>query len=454
MTTPTTTPAGTLLSADQVTKYYGEGARRSLVLQDINLHVRDGEIMAILGPSGSGKSSLLRILAGLSEPTAGTVRFRGASQRGINPHIAIVFQTFALFPWLNVYQNVEVGLLDSDLPEMQRRRRILAAIDLIGLDGFEDAYPKELSGGMRQRVGFARALVVQPEILFMDEPFSARDVLTAENLKKERLSLWRSQKIPTRSIVMVTHNIEEAVGMGDRLVVMGHNPGVVRVDMAGLPLAERGKESPEHVRLVDYLYDVITDPVGPVPPFRAETPPVRPAAPAMPYQVLPHVSVGQVTGLVERLHADGDRVDIYALGRELQMEVDDLLPLVQAIDMLGLGDIEAGDVYLTPAGVHFAEAGVLEEKEVFREQVRAQVQLIRSILTELVASPAGRVREETILKQLEDCFSADEAQRQLATAIDWGRYAELFAYDEQEGVFYQEAEGPDEGEAALTPRAI
>ena len=237
--------------------------------------------------------------------------------------------------------------------------------------------------------------------------------------------------------------------LGDRLVVMGHNPGVIRVDMAGLPVAERGKERLEHVRCVDYLYGVITNPTEHVAPFHPEAPAVRPGAvPPQPYQVLPHVPVGQVTGLVERLHAEGDRADIYALGRELQMEVDDLLPLVQAIDLLGMGDIEAGDVYLTPVGVAFAEAGVLEEKEVFQEQVRANVQLVRHILAALAASPSRRWRAELVLKELEGRFSPDEAERQLDTAIDWGRYAELFAYDDQERVFYQEAVSEEAARAA------
>jgi NitT/TauT family transport system ATP-binding protein len=428
-----------LLSAESVNKYYGDASKRILVLKEVNLDIREGEIIAILGPSGSGKSSLLRILAGLSAASEGTVRFQGAVQTGANPHVAIVFQTFALFPWLTVYQNVEVGLLNSDVPEIQRRRRILEAIDVIGLDGFEDAYPKELSGGMRQRVGFARALVVQPEILFMDEPFSALDVLTGENLKKELLSLWRSRKIPTKAIVMVTHNIEEAVVMGDRLVVMGANPGVVRVDMPGLPVEARGKMHPQHVRLVDYLYGVMTNPKEAIAPFGATEPVAQPAeTPARAYQSLPHVPVGQVTGLVERLHADGNREDIYALGRELQMEVDDLLPLVQAIDMLDLGNIEQGDVYLTAAGIHFAVAGVLEEKIVFREQAVAHVQLIQHILHLLDASGNGRARREAVLRELVSFFSEEEAERQLDTAIDWGRYAELFAYDDQEGTFYQE----------------
>lgn len=428
-----------LLQAEQITKYYGHGPKRVLVLKDVSLEIREGEIVSILGPSGSGKSTLLRLLAGLVEPSDGRVRFRGEAQWGPNPHIAIVFQTFALFPWLTVYQNVELGLLNSDVPETARRRRILEAIDLIGLDGFEDAYPKELSGGMRQRVGFARALVVQPEILFMDEPFSALDVLTAENLRNELLLLWRSRKIPTKAIVMVTHNIDEAVLMGDRIVVMGHNPGVVRVDMAGLPVEERGKERPEHVRLVDYIYSVITRPEEQVPSFHPEAPPARPAAvPERPFQVLPHVPVGQVTGLVERLHAEGDRADLYVLGRDLQMEVDDLLPLVQAIDMLGLGDIDAGDVYLTPMGVRFAEAGVLEKKEIFREQARGNLQLIQHLLKMLEEAPQGRLRYEEVLATLEGYFSPEEAERQLETATDWGRYAELFSYNEHEGVFEPE----------------
>ena len=435
--------AEVLLQADQITKQYGDERKRLVALKEVSLQVREGEVVAILGPSGSGKSTLLRILAGLVSPSRGTVQFHGQPQQGVNPHIAIVFQTFALFPWLTVYQNVELGLLTSDVPEIQRRRRILEAIDLIGLDGFEEAYPKELSGGMRQRVGFARALVVQPEVLFMDEPFSALDVLTAENLKKELLSLWRSRKIPTRAIVMVTHNIDEAVTMGDRIVVMGSNPGVVRVDIPGLPVEQRGKEKPEHGRLVDYIYGVITRPGEHVPPFHPTAPPARPAAvPERPFQVLPHVSVGAITGLVERLHTEGGRADLYLLGRELQMEVDDLLPLVQAIDMLGLGDVESGDVFLTPTGNRFAEADVLDEKEVFAAQARANVQLIQHILRRLAAAPQGRLRYEDALAELEECFSEDEAERQLDTATAWGRYGELFSYDETEGVFEREPELP------------
>jgi NitT/TauT family transport system ATP-binding protein len=433
----TITRHATLLSAKDIVKYYGDDDKRILVLHDVSISINEGEIIAILGPSGSGKSTLLRILAGLSTPSKGEVRFRGQLQTGTNPHVAIVFQTFALFPWLTVYQNVEVGLLNSEVPEMQRRRRILDAIDTIGLDGFEDAYPKELSGGMRQRVGFARALVVQPEIMFMDEPFSALDVLTGENLKKELLTLWRSRKIPTKSIVMVTHNIEEAVTMGDRLIVMGHNPGCIRVELPGLPIEQRSKENHEHVRLVDYVYGVMTRPTEEIAQYESvEHRQVHEKRRA--FQALPHVAVGQVTGLVERLHADGDKEDLYVLGNELHMEVDDLLPLIQAIDMLNLGNIESGDVLLSPAGIQFAEAGVLEEKEIFRQQALDHIQLIRHIVKALKNAANNRVRWDAIHKELQQFFSEDEAEKQLDTAVDWGRYAELFAYDDQDGVFYLE----------------
>ena len=241
--------AEVLLEARDIYKTFAakEKRRRSppppLVLENIQVQIHAGEFVALLGPSGSGKSTLLRILAGLLQPTTGQVLFKGVPQHGANPHLAIVFQSFALFPWLTVLQNVELGLQAQDLTRTQRLKSALAAIDLIGLDGFEDAYPKELSGGMRQRVGFARALVVEPELLFMDEPFSALDVLTAANLRKELLGLWQSKSMPTRAIVMVTHNIDEAVSMADRILVLGANPGRIRVELPGLPNEQRTVQS-------------------------------------------------------------------------------------------------------------------------------------------------------------------------------------------------------------------
>jgi NitT/TauT family transport system ATP-binding protein len=432
----------TLLEARGVSKYYGERDERILVLDNITLQLRPGEFIALLGPSGSGKSTLLRILAGLIPPSRGEVFMHGAPLRGANPGVAIVFQSFALYPWLTVEMNAELGLLAKNLTPQERRERVLRAIDLIGLDGFENAYPRELSGGMKQRLGFARALVVEPEVLFMDEPFSALDVLVAENLRHELLDLWHEQKIPTRAILMVTHNIDEAVSMADRLLVFGANPGRIRVELPGLPLAERRTKGTAHAQLVDTIYQIMTNPqedVGKLLPSMVPTPAPAPV-PALDhtFQALPHVSIGSLTGFIERLYHLGGREDLYELARDLHMEADDLLPLAEAADLLGFGDIEEGDVLLTAEGQRFAEAGVLEEKELFRDQAMASIELIRRIVRELRAAPDHRLQEDDIVRQLEHGFSPAEARRQLDTAVDWGRYAELFAYNDNTGAFFLE----------------
>ena len=444
--------AEVLLEAQSCSKTYAAEEKRPpaqqphLVLDCVQLEIREGEFVALLGPSGSGKSTLLRILAGLLPPSSGQVFFKGEPQYGPNPHVAIVFQSFALFPWLTVLQNVELGLEAQPLTPTQRLKRTLAAIDLIGLDGFEDAYPKELSGGMRQRVGFARALVVEPELLFMDEPFSALDVLTAANLRKELLGLWREQSMPTRAILMVTHNIDEAVSMADRIFVLGTNPGRIRVELPGLPVAQRSFQSEAHTALVDLIYRIMTSPQEDVATLlaarapQAKTGQLQSPAPR-PYQVLPHVSIGDVTGLVELVHARGGREDLYQLGRHLHLELDDLFPLVEATDVLDLADTEEGDLVLTEAGKHFAEAGVLEEKKVFREQALAHVSILRQIVQALEAAPRHVLPEEHFLQFLELHFSEAEAQAQLETAINWGRYAELFTFQEDRGMFRLEEEG-------------
>jgi NitT/TauT family transport system ATP-binding protein len=449
--TPAPSPKEVLLEARRVSKVYEAqgkqkpGVRPPLVLDEVDLQIASGEFMALLGPSGSGKSTLLRILAGLLRPTTGQVLFRGIPQHGPNPHLAIVFQSFALFPWLTVLQNVELGLQAQELTRTQRLKRALAAIDTIGLDGFEDAYPKELSGGMRQRVGFARALVVEPELLFMDEPFSALDVLTAANLRKELLSLWRQQKVPTRAIVMVTHNIDEAVGLADRILVLGADPGHIRIELAGLPPQQRDPRLEAYTRLVDLIYRIMTSPQVDIATLLEEehprplTGPLTPPKPARPYQTLPHVAISDVTGLIELVHASGDRADLYQLGRDLQLEVDELLPLVDAADLLELADPQEGDLVLTAIGKRFAEADVLEEKQVFRQQAIARIGMLSRIVADLERDEDHTVPEERYLSQLQEHFSEDEARAQLDTVIDWGRYAELFSYVENRGVFRLEA---------------
>ncbi len=444
-----------LLEARLCSKTYEAEGKRSaavsapLVLDSVQLQIHAGEFVALLGPSGSGKSTLLRILAGLISPSSGQVLFKGQPQHGTNPHIAIVFQSFALFPWLTVLQNVELGLEAQPLTPTQRLKRALSAIDLIGLDGFEDAYPKELSGGMRQRVGFARALVVEPEILFMDEPFSALDVLTAANLRKELLGLWREQSMPTRAVLMVTHNIDEAVSMADRILVMGANPGHIRVELPGLPLAQRTAQSETHTHLVDLIYRIMTSPqediekLLPTRVSKALTGQLVPTK-SRPYQILPHVAIGDVTGLIELVNIRGGREDLYQLGRHLQLEIDDLLPLVEAADLLDLADTQEGDLVLTQQGKNFADANVLAEKKVFRDQALIHVSILRQIVQALQAAPGHVLPEEHAVNLLKPHFGEEEAQAQLDTAINWGRYAELFSYQEERGMFRLEEGDSDD----------
>lgn len=449
-----------ILEAEHIGKFYGDAQKSArggepqgvLVLSDVSVQIREGEFIAILGPSGSGKSTLLRILAGLIRPTAGTVRYHGQVVTGPDPRLAIIFQTFALFPWLTVLENVELGLEAQDISRTQRTKRALAAIDTIGLDGFEDAYPKELSGGMRQRVGFARALVVEPELLFMDEPFSALDVLTAENLRNELMRLWHEGRIPTKAILLVTHNIEEAALMADRIVVMGHDPGCIRAILDGLPLDQRATRTPGYEALVDLVYTIITQPdedaadiiaarQGTAPVAVSPAPPHAPApvrAPQKPYQTLPHIKIGAVNGLAERVLRHGGREDLSALGHELQLELDDLLPLVEAVELLGFGEATEGDLVLTEAGIRLAEGDELADKEIFREQVLNNVDLVRHIKESLDRDPDHEITEDQVLQRIEEYFSPDEARRQFETAVDWARYAELFAYDGESGLLYLE----------------
>ncbi|MYW94365.1 nitrate/sulfonate/bicarbonate ABC transporter ATP-binding protein [Amycolatopsis rubida] len=410
-----------LVSVEQVSKSFPGSAGDELrVLDDITLDLRAGEIVALLGRSGSGKSTLLRTIAGLIGPTRGTVRYRGDELDGANPGTAMVFQTFALMPWLTVQDNVELGLAARGIPPRARRDRALQAIDLIGLDGFESAYPKELSGGMRQRVGFARALVLEPDVLLMDEPFSALDVLTAENLRTELMSLWQREDFPTKAVCIVTHNIEEAVLLADRVLVLGSNPGNLRAEVEVDLARPRDRTSPAFAALVDRLYDLLTgrDPAA-VEPAQA-TPTARP---------LPPASVGGLAGLVELVYARGGHADLPDLAAELSFEVDDLLPLVDAAALLDLLFVAGGDLHLTPVGTAFTTADIQTSKKIFAGQVRDRAPLVRTIVNALTASSDGTLRAEFFLDLLRRGFSTTDARQQLDTAIDWGRYAELFDYD-------------------------
>ncbi len=310
-------------------------------LDDVNLQLREGEIVALLGKSGSGKSTLLRCIAGLIAPTVGTVSYRGMPLNGANPGVAMVFQSFALLPWLTVQANVELGLEARGTPTPERHARALKVIDLIGLDGFEQAYPKELSGGMRQRVGFARALVVEPDALLMDEPFSALDVLTAENLRTELLNLWNGPDFPTKAILLVTHNIEEAVLMADRIFVLSSNPGQLRAEIPDALPRPRDRRSPAFEALVDQIYGIMTGRESSAVARKPTTP-----GPLSPTELpLPTATVGGLAGLMEILANRGGRADLPELANFLTFEVDDLLPLVDAADLLGFAEVSDADLH-------------------------------------------------------------------------------------------------------------
>jgi NitT/TauT family transport system ATP-binding protein len=424
---------GALLATEHVFKTFPrpDGAGEFTVLEDISLGIRAGEVVALLGRSGSGKSTLLRILAGLIPPSRGRVLSSGREVHGANPDVAMVFQSFALLPWLTVQENVEVGLEARGVPPAERHMRALQAIDMVGLDGFESAYPKELSGGMRQRVGFARAFVVRPRVLCMDEPFSALDVLTAENLRGEIGDLWEAGSFPAQSILIVTHNIDEAVLLADRVIVLGANPGHVRGEVRiDLP-RPRERNHPHFTELVEYIYTVMTNPEAEV------ATPQRPPRPVSPYaRPLPHVRAGAISGLLEILEQHGGRADLPALADQLLLTVDDLLPILDAAVLLGFADVSDADVVLTEAGRDFATTTILRSKDLFRQQALSRIPMLAAMYQALQQAKDGSLRADFFLDLLDEHFPEQEAERQFATAVDWGRYAELFEYDAGEGRLY------------------
>jgi len=426
-------PGPVIFKADLVTKTFTTPDGRALpVLDGVSFALHEGEIVAPLGKSGSGKSTLLRCVAGLIAPSSGTVTYRGTPLNGANPGVAMVFQSFALLPWLTVQQNVELAMQARDVPEEARRDKALRAIDLIGLDGFESAYPKELSGGMRQRVGFARALAVEPDALLMDEPFSALDVLTAANLRGELTRLWEGHEFPVKAVLIVTHNIEEAVQLADRILVLSSNPGRIRAELPCPLPRPRDRHEPGFEQLVDTVYGILTGREEAAERAAAETPAEGHAGTPVDTP-LPEVSAGGLSGLLEILATRGGREGLAELADELSFEVDDLLPLVDAAVMLGLAEVHDADLEVTDAGREFATADIDTSKALFGRQIAERAPLIKAILRALHATADGSLREGFFLDLLRRGFSADEARHQLDIAIDWGRYGELFEYDAESG---------------------
>lgn len=399
------------------------------VLEGVNLTLREGEIVAMLGRSGSGKSTLLRIMAGLVASDHGEVQFRAQPLQGAAEGIAMVFQSFALFPWLSVQQNVELGLEAQGVPKAERARRAEAAIDMIGLSGFNSALPRELSGGMRQRVGIARALVTEPDLLLMDEAFSALDVLTGETLRDEMIELWESGRANIRSILIVSHNIEEAVMMADRIVILSSDPGRVRAEVQVSFPRPRNRDD-AHVRaLIDEVYALMTSPAAMGPRVAAL------AAQEIGFR-LPNADISQMEAILDLLLEAPflGRADLPHLAGEAGLTDDELLPACEALQLLQLATLERGDITATALGRAYYEAEAGDRKVLFGRQLLLHVALAAHIRRELEAADDGEIGEEQVLRELEAFLKPEEAERLLTVAIAWGRYGEIYAYQYNSGM--------------------
>ncbi|MEM9242808.1 MAG: nitrate/sulfonate/bicarbonate ABC transporter ATP-binding protein [Pseudomonadota bacterium] len=417
-----------LIKVRNVKKTFKKGLEQELlVLDDVNLDLGQGEIIALLGRSGSGKSTLLRIIAGLTKTNGGAVYYRDQQIHRPVQGVAMVFQQFALMPWLDVMQNVELGLEALGVPRKERRQRALKAIDIIGLDGFESAFPRELSGGMQQRVGFARALVVNPDVLLMDEPFSALDVLTAENLRNDLLEIWQQKHTQTNSILLVTHNIEEAVLMADRIIIFDNNPGRVLKNLTVDLSRPRDPEAPKFRSLVDQIYRTMTGADAIATDATVDL--------DFGYR-LPDARVSELVGFMETLleeKAIDTPMDLSELAELLHYDIDDLFPLIEVLSVMKLTQQTQGGIQMTEAGRQFAEGDIQKRKQLFSRHLLSYIPLARHIRTILSTRPSQRMSRKYFLAELEDYFSQEDAERVLRVVIEWGRYAEIFAYDDSDG---------------------
>ena len=405
-----------------------EGAKHSapaVVLDSIDLQVAENDIIALLGPSGCGKSTLIRLIAGLIKPTSGTVKFRGKQVKGICPGVSMVFQNFALFPWLTVEGNITLPLKELGLPENEIAQRLGHSLEMVGLKGFEKIYPRELSGGMKQRVGIARALAVNPEVLCMDEPFSALDVLTAESLRDELGRLCADPANPLRTMISVTHNIEEAVYLAKRIIVLAAHPGRIALDLENTLPYPRKTDSPEFQAIVEKIHDILTHHELP----EAEEAEANPAAGGM--KGLPQATIGQIFGLVS-LCSDEPQ-DVFTLADDLGHEFSLVLNVVKAAELLGLVTTPGDKVSLTPLGARFQTANIGERKQLMREQMLKN-EFVQKFLAHLKAQPEQKLEASTLLKTLTQWCPRADAGVLAHTMISWGRYADILAYDSEKRV--------------------
>ena len=433
-TAPARGAPDTVAEVRNVSKSFVSDGHELVVLRDVGLVVHPGEVVAVLGPSGCGKSTLLRILTGLIPPTTGEVLCHGAPLRGIHSGAAIVFQNFGLYPWLTVTENVRVGLHRKGLSPAEQAERLRRVIDLVGLEGFEEAYPKELSGGMKQRVGIARALVGGPELLCLDEPFSALDVLTAESLRSELYGLWSRKSLGLESILLITHLIEEAVFLGDRIIIMAANPGCIRSIVENHLPHPREYHTPEFLSLVDEIHDAITRIHLP-----DELPTATPATAAQRVEPLPSAPVGEMIGLLEVVHDNGDRINLFDLASRLRLEIGEVILAVKAAELLELVETPKQQVVLTASGREFVAGDANARKRIFHQQLR-KVPIFAFLVERLRDAEDFRLPADVIQEDLAVHLPNERPQQLLDTVISWGRYGELLGYDPDEQTVYLDME--------------
>ncbi len=410
--------------------YVLDSGQKLKVIQDISLSLMPHESLVVLGPSGSGKSTLLRILAGLIEPTQGDAYLRGKPLESTNPEVAMVFQHSALLPWFNVQENISMGLRSQRLPESEVRERVKRAIDLVGLEGFEEAYPRELSGGMKQRVGLARAIVMERPILCLDEPFSALDVLAAEGLRKEVLNLWLSRKTSIESLVLITHNIIEAASIGSRILVLGSSPGQIKISFKNDLPYPRDERSAAFKSLVDDIHDVITEAIIP------DTPEwVPPALSANITEAVPPVPLNEMIGLLEIISGQGGKAEAFTLAQKLMKDSVQILLMAKAAELLDLVDTPKNAIILTDMGRRFVASDINGRKKMFHEQLRHLK--VTKLLERLLES------QEELTLSWDDCIQSiqewlpnENPEQVLDTLITWGRYGEVFGYNDDTKMVY------------------
>ncbi|HWH41743.1 MAG TPA: nitrate/sulfonate/bicarbonate ABC transporter ATP-binding protein [Usitatibacter sp.] len=450
--------ASTLVELHRVSKTYevADGGPDVRILDDIDLTVREGEMLALLGQSGSGKSTILRLVAGLTKPTQGTVLRHGTPLEGVNPDVAIVFQSFALYPWLTVEENVEVGIIRRRVPREEAAGEIQRAIDLIGLAGYENAYPKQLSGGMRQRVGFARALVARPEVLLMDEAFSALDILTAENLRNEVVKLWQDRaNAGLKSLFFVTHNIEEAVFMASRILVMSSHPGRITTEIVNPLPWPRDPNAASFEAMMNQVRAAITALALPDQPAERTAAAGRTAplaeAPASSQRIesIPNVPVALIVGLLEVLEANDESINVFDLSARIAKDFGETIAIVKAAEMLNLVDTPKDEVHMLPPGWYFLAAPLAQRKTLFHQAIE-RLRLFQIIEAKLAEAPDERMSADEVKEMLATLLPYDEREHLFQTIVAWGRFADILDYDQDDDTVFLIHE--DEGEDADEPK--